>query len=139
VAVKEYLGATYGIEKFGLVGMCWGAKVAFTCLNNKPDLAGAIAACHGSLLNVSDVEHLSVPICLLNSKDEPEAYSTEIEPFLRAKSSINVFKTFPKMHHGWMGTRGTGADTDFGNQEIVEGFREGIADLANFFREAFNQ
>jgi dienelactone hydrolase len=138
-AVKGYLISTHGVEKVGLVGMCWGAKVAFSCLNKKADLADAIAACHGSFLNVSDVELLSVPICLLNSKDEPESYAKEIEPILKAKSSTNVFKTFPEMHHGWMGTRGTGAVTDFVSQEIVQGFLEGIADLANFFAEAFKE
>jgi dienelactone hydrolase len=139
LAVKDYLLKTHGVEKVGLVGMCWGAKVAFTCLNKQPDLADAIAACHGSALDAGDVEHVSVPVCFLNSKDEPETYVTEVEPVLKAKSILNVFKTFPKMHHGWMGTRGVGAATDFESQEIIQGFREGITDLASFFSNAFKE
>lgn len=136
LAVKNYLVATHGVEKLGIVGMCWGAKVAFTCINKRSDLADAVAACHGSFLTASDVQEVSVPICLLNSKDEPESYTTEIEPILKAKSSNNVFKTFPNMHHGWMGTRGTGAVTDFESDSIVQGFQEGISDLAAFFAGA---
>jgi dienelactone hydrolase len=135
-AVKNYLVTHHGVEKLGIVGMCWGAKLAFKCLDERSDLADAIAACHGSFLNASDVQDVSVPICLLNSKDEPESYTTELEPILKAKSSSNVFKTFPSMHHGWMGTRGPGAVTDFDNDEIVQGFRECISDLATFFAGA---
>jgi dienelactone hydrolase len=135
-AVKKYLATNYGVEVLGIVGMCLGAKLAFTCLNKQPDLVDAIAACHGSFLNAGDVQDVTVPICLLNSKDEPESYTTEIEPILKAKSNSNVFKTFPTMHHGWMGTRGPGAVTDFENEEVVLGFQEGIFDLATFFAGA---
>jgi hypothetical protein len=40
------------------------------------------------------------------------------------------------MHHGWLGTRGTGSDNDFERKELVEGFNEGIKDLTHFYKQA---
>lgn len=79
-AVKKYLEKAYKITKLGVVGMCWGAKVAFTAANKTPEVFDAIASCHGSFLEKADVEKLDVPMCFLNSKDEPESYTTEIKP-----------------------------------------------------------
>lgn len=132
-AVKALLAQEYGVTKVGAVGMCWGAKPAFHAANK--GLVDAVAACHGSFLNKDDVKECEVPICLLNSKDEPESYEKDLKPIMDGKSfsDKNVFKNFPKAHHGWMGTRGIGDDTDFSQQEIVDLFAEGISDLANFF------
>lgn len=135
-AVKAYLEKEYSITKIGFVGMCWGAKVAFKAANKVPGLMDAVAGCHASLLEKADVEALNIPICLLNSKDEPESYGKEIKPILETKPK-SFYKDFPTMHHGWMGTRGTGADTDFGNDEIATKFKEGLADLGSFFKAAF--
>ena len=137
-ALKEALVSKYGIAKIGAVGMCWGAKVAFTAAIKNKDWADAVAACHGSFLDKADAETLEIPMCLLNSKDEPPTYESEIKPVLESKSfkNKNVFKNFPNMHHGWMGTRGAGADTDFAKKELVDGFQEGINDLTAFFAKA---
>jgi hypothetical protein len=40
------------------------------------------------------------------------------------------------MHHGWMGTRGVGAVTDFEQAEVVQQYAQGVSDLVNFFRKA---
>lgn len=133
--VRTYLVETHGSKQMGVVAVCWGAKVAFTVANAAPNLIDAVAACHGSFLAKSDVEHLNVPVCLLNSKDEPESYETELGPILLSKSkNRNFVKTFPTMHHGWMGTRGVGSVTDFDHRpDVVAAYLEGLHDLANFF------
>jgi dienelactone hydrolase len=138
-AVKEYLIQEQGMTgKFGAVGMCWGGKVCFVAA--KGGLVEAVAACHGSFLDKTDAEETNVPMCLLNSKDEPERYTTEIKPIMMEGKPLfaekNVFKTFPKMHHGWMGTRGVGVVTDFQQEGLKQGFAEGVSDLVNFFKAA---
>jgi dienelactone hydrolase len=136
-AVKTYLTETQKVTKVGAVGMCWGGKVAFVAAAAENGLfLDAVATCHGSFLEVADVQAINVPICMLNSKDEPEKYQTDLKPIIVVEPK-NVFKNFPTMHHGWMGTRGTGADTDFGQQEICDRFSEGVTDLVNFFTAAF--
>jgi len=134
--VKAYLTKEYGVAKFGAVGMCWGAKVVFSAADK--GLVDAVAACHGSFLTKEDAEKCDVPMCLLNSKDEPESYTQKIKPVMESKSfkDKNVFKDYPNAHHGWMGTRGIGADTDFSQQDQVEMFAQGISDLTNFFMNA---
>jgi dienelactone hydrolase len=137
-AVKTYLVETHQVTKVGAVGMCWGGKVAFVAAAG--GLLDAVATCHGSFLEAADIQAIHVPICMLNSKDEPEQYQTDLKPLILVEPSPNnknVFKNFPTMHHGWMGTRGTGADTDFGQQEIRDRFSEGVTDLVNFFTAAF--
>lgn len=133
-AIKDYLAKEHSVQKVGAVGMCWGAKVCWTAANK--GLVDAVAGCHGSFLTTADVESLTIPQCLLNSKEEPESYQTDLKPILEKSPDKNVFKNFPTMHHGWMGTRGIGATTDFGKDEIATKFKEGVADLANFFKRA---
>jgi len=136
-AVKEYMVKHYGAQKFGMVGMCWGGKVSFAAA--KAGLLDGVATCHGSFLEKTDAEETSVPMCLLNSKEEPESYSTDIKPVVEAKpfASKNVYKDFPTMHHGWMGMRGVNSATDFNKQEVVDRYAEALADLVNFFKNAF--
>lgn len=134
--VKQYLTSRYkGLSKIGMVGMCWGAKVTFLAGSRTEGLLDCVASCHGSFLTTEDAEALMVPTCMLNSKDEPESYRTELQPILESKpfASQNVFREFPTMHHGWMGTRGVGADTDFTVEEIRAKYMEGMETLAGFF------
>ena len=132
-AIKDYLAKEYSIQKVGAVGMCWGAKVCWNAANK--GLVDAVAGCHASFLEVADVENLSIPQCLLNSKDEPESYKTDLKPILD-KSDKNFFKHFPTMHHGWMGTRGIGDTTDFSREEVANKFKEALADLTAFFKKS---
>jgi dienelactone hydrolase len=100
-AVKSFLAKEYNVtNKVGAVGMCWGAKVCFNAAGK--GLIDAVAACHGSFLNKDDAEQCDVPMCLLNSKDEPELYEKDIKPVLNTKAfkDKNVFKNYPTMHHG---------------------------------------
>jgi dienelactone hydrolase len=140
-AVKEYLVKNHSITKLGLVGLCWGGKVCFVAANKENNnLVDAVATCHGSFLGAADVEAVDIPVCLLNSKEEPETYRTEVKPVLdrKAFASKNVYKDFPSMHHGWMGTRGVSSVNDFEqNKELCERYREGVTDLVNFFIAAF--
>mmetsp|Transcript_10826 Transcript_10826/g.19414 ORF Transcript_10826/g.19414 Transcript_10826/m.19414 type:complete len:194 (-) Transcript_10826:112-693(-) len=137
--VKDYLKEKHGITgKVGAVGMCWGGKVCFLAAA-EDGLVDAIATCHGSLVDKTDAQKVKVPVCMLDSKEEPESYKTEVRPVLMEKkfASLNYFKDFETMHHGWMGTRGIGTDTDFGDKEIRERYAEGVADLVNFFSKVF--
>lgn len=136
LAFKEYVAERYNVTKYAAVGMCWGAKVIFVAATKQPGLFEAIACVHGSFLEADELDSLDVPLCLLNSKDEPAHYTTEFKPLLEPKNPINLVKLYPTMHHGWLGTRGTGSDNDFERKELVEGFNEGIKDLTRFYKQA---
>ena len=158
-AIKQYFVQNYGITKFGMTGFCWGGKVAFvaaaaTTRNGAP-LLDAVATCHGALLEKEDIEAVvrmgTVPICLLDSKDEPELHRTVFQPLIleannnkdtkkgddATKTTQNVYKYFETMHHGWMGTRGTESVTDFEKEEVQQRWQEAMSDLVAFFTQAF--
>lgn len=135
-AVKDYLVREYDVSKVAAIGMCWGAKVIFVAAAKTPGLFDAIACVHGSFLDRDELLSIGVPICLLNSKDEPAHYTTDFKPLLEEHNPLNFVKLFPTMHHGWLGTRGTGSDNDFSNKEHVNGFNEGVQDLTKFFEKA---
>jgi len=138
-ALKEYIHKEYpAVTKIGIVGMCWGGKVAYFTAK-QGGIVDAVAGVHAAMIGKDDVESVDVPMCLLNSKEEPESMTTEIKPIFEAKdfADKNLFKTFPTMHHGWMGTRGVGENTDFAIAEQKEKYAEAMADLINFFNKAF--
>lgn len=68
------------IESWGILGFCWGGKVA--ALSSVEDFAvkgglfKASAQAHPSLLDVADARNIVVPHCVLPSNDEvPEVSS----------------------------------------------------------------
>jgi dienelactone hydrolase len=138
-SIQQYLQSKFPkLTHTGLVGMCFGAKVVFNAANDAQRASdgslSAVAGCHAAFLSAADVSTLTIPMCLLNSKDDQ--YDA-LQPFLSAPP--HFFKNFPTMHHGWMGSRGTGddADTNFENEHVAEKYREGLQDLSNFFTKAF--
>jgi dienelactone hydrolase len=137
--IEEYIHSNYPmIQNVVLVGMCFGGKLAYNAA--KAGVGKAVAGCHAGFITKDDIEQINVPMCLLNSKDEPPLYDEEVKPAMELKSfgAKNFYKNFPTMHHGWMGSRGTGtgANTDFANAAVVEKFAEGVHDLVNFFHTA---
>jgi len=138
--IKKYLVKEYGIKKLGMTGFCWGGKVAFLA-GTDSELVQAIATCHGSLLEKTDVEAVKVPVCMLDSKEEPEAHRTEFQPILESKpfADKNMYKLFSTMHHGWMGTRGIGSVNDFEKAEVQKCWKEALADLVTFFTNVFSE
>jgi dienelactone hydrolase len=111
----------------GAVGMCWGAKVLFTAAKTG-GLIDAVAACHLSFLTKQYDKEVQAPICVLNSNEEAETYATEIKPVVEAKPK-SVHRDFPNMHHGWMGSRGLSAMTDFNKPEQTRRYQKGVTDL----------
>ena len=103
--VKDYLQTTEGIDKVGLVGFCWGAKVAMLATAQSSFYAASVLI-HPSMLTADDFEKAQAPICLLLSKDEGEM-KTEYE-ILKAKSFGDkcFYHFFSEMHHGFCAARG---------------------------------
>ncbi|KAJ1675471.1 hypothetical protein EV182_001195, partial [Spiromyces aspiralis] len=68
--VKAYLEGE-GITKVGLIGFCWGAKMAFRATAESPFFA-AVAAVHPSFAAREDFEKSQAPLCLMPSRDDGE-------------------------------------------------------------------
>jgi dienelactone hydrolase len=62
------------IKEWGVVGYCWGAKMAALC-SREGSVFRASALLHPSLLEQEDAGKVTVPMCVLASVDEiPEVY-----------------------------------------------------------------
>ena len=62
----------------------------------------AVATAHPAMVDPNDAKGITVPICMLPSKDEdPKA----VEAFKNELKVKNHIETFPDQIHGWMAAR----------------------------------
>jgi len=139
-AIKSFLQTEFpSVTKIGIVGLCWGAKVAYeSAAADDRSLIAAVAGVHPAPLTKEVIEKIQVPMCLLNSKDEGEVFTTDIQPTMAAKpfAEKNLFKVFPTMWHGWMGTRRMPDLSEDVLQDQQVQYAQGMADLVGFFCKA---
>ncbi|KAG6016616.1 hypothetical protein E4U43_003440 [Claviceps pusilla] len=121
-AVKDKFSS---LTKFGIVGYCWGGKVA--TLSTKADNSpfGAIASVHPAMVDPKDAEGINVPMALLASGDEPAEDVQKFEDTLTAPKHVEVFKD---QIHGWMAAR-----SDLSNDRVKEEYERGYKVLLTFF------
>jgi len=122
------------VEKWGVVGFCWGGKVA-TLASGPGTAFAATAQAHPALLDPGDAAKLTIPAFSIMTKDED---ATAIENFkkacenheneaVRAKSKIIVWNgTF----HGFMAAR-----TNLQNKDNLEYYTKGYQELVDWFKE----
>lgn len=100
--VVQELNKQYpNIEKWGVVGYCWGAKVVALSTGEGTPFKVA-AQCHPALIDPQDAKNVTVPICILPSKDENPK---EIQDFAANLKVKNYVETFHDQVHGWLGAR----------------------------------
>lgn len=111
------------IQTWGALGMCWGGKVgvshagAWTKRGGLTVLIGVqivslvsqqgtpfkvVAEVHPAMVDPNDAKGITVPICMLASKDEDPDAVKGFEKELKVKSHV---ETFPDQVHGWMAAR----------------------------------
>lgn len=100
--IKQLSSYNSNIKKWGVVGFCWGGKiVSLTSQAGSPFSAAAEA--HPAMVDPSDAEKITIPICLLASKDEDAEAVKKFEANLKVEKYI---ETFGDQIHGWMAARG---------------------------------
>ncbi|KAL9104873.1 MAG: hypothetical protein Q9187_008854, partial [Circinaria calcarea] len=100
--VKEITEKTGGIiQKWGALGMCWGGKIL--SLTSGPGTPfSAVAEVHPAMVDPSDAGRITVPLCMLASKDEnPD----DVKKFKEGLKVENHVETFGDQIHGWMAAR----------------------------------
>lgn len=116
-----------GIKSAGIVGFCWGAKIAVQATVVDPWYTG-VALIHPAKLELSDAEKVQAPVLLLPSKDEPDL--TEFFEIIKKKSfgAQSYHQRFDDMHHGWVAARG-----DFKDPLNKQRASEAVQISADFF------
>lgn len=113
-------------EKWGAVGFCWGGKVVgLAC--GKDTLFSAAAEAHPAMVDPSDAEKITIPICMLASGDE------DVEAVKAFESKLTVphfVDTYPDQIHGWMAAR-----SDLENPTVKKEYERGYQALLKFFGE----
>ena len=93
-----------GVARIGVLGLCWGGKLAL--LTSGSALVSACAVAHPSRVVAEDGAAATGPVCCLLSKDE--APMLDVKEALDAKpfASQNIFVRFDDLYHGFLGARG---------------------------------
>lgn len=94
-------GEAKGVDTWGILGYCWGGKIAnLSSQEGTPFKAGASA--HPAMVDPEDAKKLAVPFALLPSQDEDKA---AVEKYKGSASTKVLVEYFPDQHHGWMAAR----------------------------------
>ncbi|KAI8578831.1 hypothetical protein K450DRAFT_244741 [Umbelopsis ramanniana AG] len=127
--VKEHLVAD-GVVKTGLVGFCWGAKIAIQ-LSAQESYYSAASLIHPSFFVVDDAKVAQAPLLVIPSKDEADL--TEFMEILKQKPFGDKCKhvRFDDVHHGFAAARGNWEEGTADKKRATEA----IQLTADFFAE----
>ena len=106
------------IEKVAVLGMCWGGKVGLVqeeTQGNTADMSQivsltsqsdtpftAAAEVHPAMVDSNDAKGITIPLCMLASKDEDKDAVKKFEEELKVPKHV---ETFDDQIHGWMAAR----------------------------------
>lgn len=85
----------------------------------------AAAECHPAMVDAAEADNISIPLCMLASKDEPAEDVKKFEESLQADKHV---ETFSDQIHGWMGAR-----ADLSVPRNREEYQRGYQILLHFF------
>ncbi|KAI9018483.1 Alpha/Beta hydrolase protein [Phycomyces nitens] len=118
-----------GIVAAGIVGFCWGAKIAVQVTAVDPFFAAA-SLIHPSFIDVKDAEKANAPILAIPSKNEADM--TEYMAVLAKKpfGPLCEHYRFDDVHHGFAASR-----ADWSNEVVRKRATQAIQLTANFFNK----
>jgi len=116
------------VQKWGVIGFCWGGKVA-TLLSLTGDV-DASAQCHPAMLNSEDASKIKIPHMCLASKDEDPQVVQKYKSILSNEPKSHV-ETFSNDIHGWMAAR-----SNLENKNEADSFHRGYQQAIDFFKNA---
>jgi len=119
--------------KIGIIGLCWGGKVAVIC-GAEGSKFDAVASVHPGQVEVSDAENLTVPLGFFPSNGEPKDVCDKVNQIASKKpfAAKNRYVYYDTMHHGFAGARAKLSDPE--NYKMFGHFYSTVSD---FFKNAF--
>ncbi|KAL1965236.1 hypothetical protein VTN77DRAFT_5990 [Rasamsonia byssochlamydoides] len=120
-------GGGGGFKKWGIVGYCWGGKIANLTVAKDNRTFKAAAQCHPAMLDPNDAKNVTVPIVVLASKDEKP---DDVKAYKENLTVPNHVETFPTQIHGWMAAR---ANLD--DPEVRKEYERGYKTVLGFFHQ----
>ena len=128
-AEKEYPG----IKTWGILGYCWGAKMASMLSSKQATEPGAeqvfkaAVQLHPGLIEPEEAKAIEIPTCLLASMDEDV---DDIKNYDAALTNARVkhVETFHDQVHGWMSAR-----SDLKDERVRKEYERGYQIVVDFF------
>lgn len=115
-----------GFSSWGILGFCWGGKVANLTLG-KDSAFKAGAQAHPAMLDPEDAKNVTVPIALLASKDEDPEAVKGYDANLKVDKHVDTYST---QIHGWMAARANLEDP-----EVKKEYERGYHAVLDFFHK----
>ncbi|PHH65216.1 hypothetical protein CDD81_3075 [Ophiocordyceps australis] len=125
-AVKE---KNPSLSKLGIVGYCWGGKVATLTAKADSSLFAVAASVHPAMVDPADADGIKMPLVLLASKEEP---ADQVDEFSKRLAGPKHVETFQDQIHGWMAAR-----ADLSDSRVKEEYERGYRTLLGFFCSNF--
>ena len=114
------------VTSWGIVGYCWGGKVA-SIVSQETTTFSAAAMVHPAMVDPTEAAGIQIPFCLLASKDEDK---DKVAKYAEALTKQKYVETFGDQIHGWMGAR---ADLDDPN--VRKEYERGYEILLDFYHK----
>lgn len=115
-------------EAWGVVGFCWGGKIATLLATDETPLFKAAVQCHPAMLDPQDAESVKIPMALLASGDEDEKEVKEFGDRLKVENKF--VETWKGQIHGWMAAR-----ADLEDEGVRGEFEAGYRAVLGFLGE----
>ncbi|KAF2741126.1 alpha/beta-hydrolase [Polyplosphaeria fusca] len=124
--IVNELGKSHGIEKWAVVGYCWGGKIV-----NLSSMEGTVfkvaAACHPAMVAGDDAPGITIPYVMLPSGDESKE---DVEKWEKGLKVPHLVKWYPDQLHGWMAAR-----AELEDPKVKTAYEDGYKTLLDFFHQ----
>ena len=114
------------IKTWCALGCCWGGKMV-SLASGAGTAFKAAAQTSPAMVDPKDAEKISIPMCVLASKDEP---AEEIKRYEQSLKGVKHVETYGTQVHGFMTARG-----DLKDKEVLKEYERGYKTVLTFFHE----
>ncbi|KAH8717069.1 hypothetical protein GQ44DRAFT_712818 [Phaeosphaeriaceae sp. PMI808] len=122
--IVDELSKSRGIEKWAVIGFCWGGKIVN--LSSQEGTSFKVAASvHPAMVAADDAPGTAIPFIMLPSKDEPR---DDVEKWQKGLKVPHQVEWFDDQVHGWMAAR-----ADLENERVKKEYERGYKLVLDFF------
>ncbi|KAI1100411.1 alpha/beta-hydrolase [Jackrogersella minutella] len=115
------------IKSWGIIGYCWGGKMASILAGDEEALFKAAVQTSPAMIDVADAAKVKIPMMLLASEEEAIEYVNKYEESLKVPKHIEVFGD---QVHGFMSARANLKD-----EKAKAQYEKGYILALEFFRD----
>ena len=124
--IVDELKKSRGIEKWAILGYCWGGKIVNLSSQEGTPFKVA-AACHPAMIAADDAPGVTIPYVMLPSSGEEKEDVEKWEKGLKVEHKVEWFSD---QAHGFMAAR-----ADFEDEKVKSAYERGYKIVLDFFHK----